>query len=126
MELSENLKLRLENIAGDNQQDRTVRAANPAIGDDAEPNDEAELQMRKALGLMGEGQRTDPNRNVRSSRTAQATGLMVGCTVAGLSRMAIFRLPCSAGIRVTKCQPIAGLPPPPRRQLAGYNALKQR
>jgi hypothetical protein len=64
MELSDNLKLRLENLAGENQQDRTVRAANPAIGDDAEPNDEAESQMRKALGLLGEGQRhrSEPER----------------------------------------------------------------
>jgi hypothetical protein len=70
MELSENLKLRLENLAGENQQDRTVRAANTAIGDDAEPNDEAESQMRKALGLLGEGQRnrSEPERSEQSHR----------------------------------------------------------
>ncbi len=70
MELSENLKLQLENITGDNQQDRMVRAANPATGDDAEPNDEAESQMRKALGLMGEGQRhrSEPERSEQPHR----------------------------------------------------------
>ena len=36
---------------------------------------------------------------------------MVGCTAAALSRMAISQLPCSAGIRVTNCPPIAELPP---------------
>jgi hypothetical protein len=60
MELSENLKLRRENLASENQQDRMLRAANPVSGDDAEPNDEAESQMRKALGLLGEGQRNRP------------------------------------------------------------------
>jgi len=70
MELSENLKLRPENLAGENQQDRMVRAANPAIGDDAEPNDEAESQMRKALGLLGEGQRnrSEPERSEQPHR----------------------------------------------------------
>ena len=70
----------------------------------------------KLLAFWARGNATDPNRNARSSRTAQAIGSMAGCTVAGLSRTAIFRLPCSAGIRVTKCQPIAGLLRPPRRQ----------
>jgi hypothetical protein len=73
MELSENLKLRLENIAGENQQDRTARAANPAISDDAEPNDEAESQMRKALGLLGEGQRhrSEPERSEQPHRMGE-------------------------------------------------------
>jgi hypothetical protein len=70
MELSENLKLRLENPASENHEDKTVRTANPAIGDDAEPNDEAESQMRKALGLLGEGQRnrSEPERSEQSHR----------------------------------------------------------
>jgi hypothetical protein len=70
VELSENLKLRRENLAGENQQDGTVRAENPAIGDETERNDEAESQMRKALGLLGEGQRnrSEPERSEQPHR----------------------------------------------------------
>jgi hypothetical protein len=57
MELSENLKLRLENLTGENQADRSGRPVDPASGSEPEPTDEAESQMRKALGLLGEGQR---------------------------------------------------------------------
>jgi hypothetical protein len=60
MELSENLKLRLENLTGENQVDRLGRPTEPASGGEAEPIDEAESQMRKALGLLGEGQRHRP------------------------------------------------------------------
>jgi DNA repair exonuclease SbcCD ATPase subunit len=60
MELSENLKLRLENLVGDNQQDRLARASESAAGNDTAPIDDAESQMRKALGLLGEGQRPRP------------------------------------------------------------------
>jgi hypothetical protein len=60
MELSENLKLRLENLTGENQVDRLGRSTEPASGSEAEPIDEAESQMRKALGLLGEGQRHRP------------------------------------------------------------------
>lgn len=61
MELSENLKLRLENLVGENQPDRPGRS--PEVGPDSEggPIDEAESQMRKALGLLGEGQRHRPD-----------------------------------------------------------------
>jgi DNA repair exonuclease SbcCD ATPase subunit len=64
MELSENLKLRLENLTGENQPDRAVRATNSSAGGDTEASDEAESQMRKALGLLGEGQRhrSEPER----------------------------------------------------------------
>jgi hypothetical protein len=61
MELSENLKLRLENLAGEHQQDRLIRASDPAAGGDPGPSDEAESQMRKALGLLGDGQRHRPD-----------------------------------------------------------------
>jgi hypothetical protein len=61
MELSENLKLRLENIVGENQQDKLTRASDSAGAGDAGPIDEAESQMRKALGLLGEGQRHRPD-----------------------------------------------------------------
>jgi hypothetical protein len=60
MELSENLKLRLENLAGENQQDPLTRTSDPATGSDPGPIDLAESQMRKALGLLGEGQRHRP------------------------------------------------------------------
>jgi DNA primase len=70
MELSENLKLRLENLAGESQQDRVVRATNPAAGSETEPGDDAESQMRKALGLLGEGarHRSDPERSEHPHR----------------------------------------------------------
>jgi DNA repair exonuclease SbcCD ATPase subunit len=70
MELSENLKLRLENLPGDDQQEKQVRATNTAAGSDTEPSDEAESQMRKALGLLGEGQRhrSDPERSEQPHR----------------------------------------------------------
>jgi hypothetical protein len=57
MELSENLKLRLENLTGESQAERSARSVDPASGGEPEPIDEAESQMRKALGLLGEGQR---------------------------------------------------------------------
>ncbi len=62
MELSDNLKLRLEHQAGEHQQEGQARAPDNllAAGDTA-PTDEAESQMRKALGLLGEGQRHRPD-----------------------------------------------------------------
>jgi hypothetical protein len=61
MELSENLKLRLENLNSESQAERTTRGTDPAPGGDTGPIDEAESQMRKALGLLGEGQRHRPD-----------------------------------------------------------------
>jgi hypothetical protein len=61
MELSENFKLRLDPAAGESQQDRLARASDAATAGDTEPVDEAESQMRKALGLLGEGQRHRPD-----------------------------------------------------------------
>lgn len=55
--MSENLKLRLDIPAGDTLQDRLTRGSDPGSGTDAGQNDEAESQMRKALGLLGEGHR---------------------------------------------------------------------
>jgi hypothetical protein len=70
MELSENLKLRLDHTTGETQQDRLARAADPNASADNGPIDEAESQMRKALGLLGEGQRhrSEPDRNEPPSR----------------------------------------------------------
>jgi len=69
MELSENYKLRLDSQMGDTQQDRLARisenGAAHAPSDDTGPNDQAESQMRKALGLLGESgprHRPDPER----------------------------------------------------------------
>jgi hypothetical protein len=61
MELSENLKLRLDSPSGETQQDRHSRdtdAGLPAVPGLA---DEAESQMRKALGLLGESHRHRPD-----------------------------------------------------------------
>ena len=81
MELSENLKLRLDHGSGETQQDRINRPIDmnraidnrpidPGAGTDGGPIDEAESQMRKALGLLGEGQRhrSDPDRIDQPSR----------------------------------------------------------
>jgi hypothetical protein len=69
--LSENLKLRLDTLIGENQQDPSSRGSDAAAGGDSGPIDEAESQMRKALGLLGEGQRhrPDPERMDQPHRT---------------------------------------------------------
>jgi hypothetical protein len=54
-QLSENTKLRLDLGAAEDQSDRQNRTA-----DDLGPIDEAESQMRKALGLLGEAPRHRP------------------------------------------------------------------
>jgi hypothetical protein len=64
--LSENLKPRLDLPTGESQQDRLARASEAraselAAGGDAGPSDEAESQMRKALGLLGETPRHRPD-----------------------------------------------------------------
>jgi hypothetical protein len=65
MELSENLKLRLESRPIETHPDRLSRpsdaASNEAAAGDSGPIDEAESQMRKALGLLGEGPRHRPD-----------------------------------------------------------------
>ena len=72
MELSENLKLRLENLSGEPQAEKPTRAPDPAADSDNGPIDEAESQMRKALGLMGEGHRhrADPERSEAPHRSS--------------------------------------------------------
>jgi hypothetical protein len=62
MELSENLKLRLDPSSGTMQPDRLSNTAdaeltNTAGSGDSGPVDDAESQMRKALGLLGEAPR---------------------------------------------------------------------
>ena len=59
--MSENLKLRLDSPTGETQQDRLSRAPDPGSPDGPGPGDEAESQMRKALGLLGESQRNRPD-----------------------------------------------------------------
>lgn len=76
MELSENLKLRLDQTTGGNQQDRSNRPSDAAGSADAAPIDEAESQMRKALGLLGDSSRhrSDPERSDQSMRTSERFG----------------------------------------------------
>jgi hypothetical protein len=57
MALSENVKLRLDIPAGESQQDRLARSPDQNAADDVAPNDEAESQMRRALGLLGDAPR---------------------------------------------------------------------
>jgi hypothetical protein len=61
MELSENLKLRLDSPSGETQQDRLARVSDPGSPGESGPSDEAESQMRKALGLLGETPRHRPD-----------------------------------------------------------------
>lgn len=70
MELSENLKLRLDQPSNDSQHDRLSRSPDATPSSDALPNDDAELQMRKALGLLGKSsrQRPDPDRTEQPPR----------------------------------------------------------
>jgi len=76
MELSENLKLRLETLPGESQQDRLARSADNA-SPEAGQNDDAESAMRKALGLLGEGSRhrPDPERSDQSPRGLSDRGM---------------------------------------------------
>ena len=58
MELSENLKLTNVMSPSDHQQDRLSQSLDPAgAGAHVDITDDAESQMRKALGLLGEGPR---------------------------------------------------------------------
>jgi hypothetical protein len=60
MELSENLKLRLDSSSSETQQDRLSRDPDAGLPAMAGSGDEAESQMRKALGLLGEPHRQRP------------------------------------------------------------------
>lgn len=55
--MSEHLKLRLDQHSGGTQSDRQARGTDQAGPGETGPVDEAESQMRKALGLLGEGSR---------------------------------------------------------------------
>jgi hypothetical protein len=80
VQLSENLKLRLESRSGEALPERLSRVSDPGSPDlpgpgpsspgDAAPNDEAESQMRKALGLLGEAPRHRPEAE-RMDQTAR-------------------------------------------------------
>jgi hypothetical protein len=66
MELSENLKIHLDNPSGETQQDRLARPSESGSSGahghgESGPIDEAESQMRKALGLLGESSRHRPD-----------------------------------------------------------------
>jgi len=60
MELSENVKLRLDMPTGESQQDKLSRLPDQTASAEAGSNDEAESQMRRALGLLGETPRHRP------------------------------------------------------------------
>jgi hypothetical protein len=61
MELSENFKLSLESQSGETQQDRAADTPDPAVSGESTSTDDAESQMRKALGLLGESSRHRPD-----------------------------------------------------------------
>jgi hypothetical protein len=70
MALSENVKLRLDFPSDETQQDRQSQTPDPGLPKVVGPGDEAESQMRKALGLLGETQRhrAEPERTEQSAR----------------------------------------------------------
>jgi hypothetical protein len=75
MELSENLKLRLDSASGEAPSDRLSRTSDPGSSNvsgpgDSGPIEEAESQMRRALGLLGEAprHRQDADRIEQPSR----------------------------------------------------------
>jgi hypothetical protein len=73
MELSENLKLRIEQTQGEDRSQKLSRPTDPAAEVDNGPIDEAESQMRRALGLLGDGprHRSDPDRNEQPNRAGE-------------------------------------------------------
>jgi hypothetical protein len=68
--LSDNLKLRIDSVPAEPHQDRLPRLPEAVSAGDAAPIDDAESQMRKALGLLGETprRRTEPERTDQPSR----------------------------------------------------------
>ncbi|MDR3529339.1 MAG: hypothetical protein P4L90_02100 [Rhodopila sp.] len=58
--MSENLKLRIDLPSGESLHDRSARSPDTVSSGDSGPIDEAESQMRKALGLLGESPRHRP------------------------------------------------------------------
>ena len=77
--MSENLKLRLDPPSGDTHPDRLPRPTDPASSGDLPEIDDAESQMRKALGLLGDAprHRSDAERIDQPSRLSDrfSTGL---------------------------------------------------
>ena len=69
--MSENLKLRLDFPSGDSQQDKLTRGNDASPVGDQAPIDEAESQMRKALGLLGEGPRHRPDQQDRTEQPSR-------------------------------------------------------
>jgi hypothetical protein len=71
--LSDNLKLRLDSTSGDTHQDRLSGLPDAVSTADAAPVDDAESQMRKALGLLGEPprRRPEPDRTDQPSRLGE-------------------------------------------------------
>ena len=57
IKLSENLKLRLDPVSGEMPQDKLPRPSDSTSSGDSAAIDDAESQMRKALGLLGESPR---------------------------------------------------------------------
>jgi hypothetical protein len=76
MALTDNVKLRLDIPAGESQQDRLARLPDQNAAGEAGQNDEAESQMRRALGLLGEGprHRSDADRQEPAMRQGGAFG----------------------------------------------------
>jgi hypothetical protein len=73
MELSENLKLRLDVPTGESQQDKLSRMPDQNASGDAGQSAEAESQMRRALGLLGESPRHRPDAE-RMEQTGRSSG----------------------------------------------------
>ena len=71
--MSENLKLRIDPISGESQQDKLTRTPTGFAPADGAPIDDAESQMRKALGLLGEPSRHRPDTE-RTDGTLRAGG----------------------------------------------------
>jgi hypothetical protein len=114
MELSENLKLRLDSPSAETQQDRLSRAPDPGSAAGSPnapgPGDEAESQMRKALGLLGESQRHRPD-SERSDPSARLGDRFNG----GLHRRRFVQ---DGDIPVTVLRRDQGYEAPPHRGVA--------
>jgi len=126
IELSENIKLRFDQQSGQNQQGTTgsLQTPNPHA-DDTGQAAEAESQMRRALGLLGEGtrHRQDPERVDQSGRGPDRFN-------GGLHRrrsykMATYPLPSCAGNQGMRRRPIAWQQPSPHHPPADCSGPKQ-
>jgi hypothetical protein len=113
MELSENVKLRLDTPTAESQQDRLSRVSNQNTSADAGSNDEAESQMRRALGLLGEPPRHRPEAD-RLEQPVRAGGGYGG----GLHRRRFVQ---DGDIPVTVLRREPGHDAPPHRVIAPAN-----